>query len=186
MDGVTRLSPAAQTLAPGTYDLGLANSFMYQNGSMCRLFYDSLTASPNAAWQVFSATGVCPNGPFVRDNNGLPLTTFQPKSGSYGVPSIQNLNGAPNYWNLANLSTSYIPSDIYHSCDLVLGWVQFANSGNAIINHRAPAYDQVGDPWAMDLAGVGSIFADEENNSTPYAQISLWTTTGPLASLPCP
>jgi len=187
-DGVTNLSAAVLALTPGSVDLAIANTFMFQDHGKCKLFYDSRTSNSIAFWQAFSATGNCPNGPFVKDNNGQPLTALQPMTGTYGVPTVLRLNGVANYWLLANVNTPYTPSDIYHLCDPlgVTGWAQVANGGQPIIVHRSPAFDQAGDPWAMDLNGVGTIFADEENNSTPYAQISVWKTTGPLASISCP
>lgn len=186
-DGVTSLATPTLLLSPGTYDTKLANSFMFVNGTKCKLFYDALTVSTPSPWMDFSASGNCPSGPFTKDFGGNPLVTLQPDGASYGVPSIQKLNGIGNYWLLGNPTGSpYFPSDIYHACDLVLGAVQFANGGLPTITHRAPTFDQAADPWALDLNGVGTIFADEDNNTTPYAQISVWQTTGPLESLDCP
>lgn len=188
-DGVTALqSPAQGLLGPGPQNTANANSFMFQYNNQCWLLFDSLTTNPNAAWQAFKAAGPCPLGPFIVVNGGNPLTSLQPAAGSYGVPAVMLLNGQLNYWLLGNPS-SWVPSDIYHECDPVgpLG-ARIGNGGLPIIAHRGPAFDQAADPWPIDL-DVGTIFVDEDQNppdGAPYAVISTWKTTGPLASISCP
>lgn len=184
LDGVTNLAPPQLVLSSGPYDTLLDNSFVWFENGVFTMLYDSLTSSSSAPWQMFLATSPSPTGPFIKLNNAYYLSSFSINGGEYGGMSALRAGATLHVWTLNGAPNTYVPTDIYHFCDLA--GVRVANGGAPIITHRAPAFDQAGDPWSIDLQGTGTIFADEDNNTTPYAQISLWTMIGPLASSPCP
>lgn len=183
-NGVTSLTTPTKIISNGTYDISLANSHVWLEGSRWRMVYEANTSSN---WQMFEATAPSISGPWSKLNLGQSNPIFQVTGGAYSGPFVTVLNGLRHVWTHQSPQFgTVLPSSIYHACDPT-GFVGLtvANGGNPVVSPRS-GFDQVADPWLLDLGGVGTLFADEDNNVTPYAQISVWTTTGPLASLSCP
>lgn len=187
-DGVTNLSAPAQVLTD------VVNSFVWKEGSIYHMLYDfGVSTAPYAVYQTYGAVAAAPGGPWSKLNNGQSLPAFQTGGGATSYAPAIVLNGVRNYWTHQEPIGEWLPSDIFHGCEPVTasGILTVANDGLPIITHRvAENFDQVADMWPIDLQGIGTIFADEDNNkvnsSAPYAQISVWTASGPLASLSCP
>lgn len=188
-DGVNDLAEPQVLMVSGDWDLEMANSWpvLLPDGKV-RLFYDSIT--PSQTWEAFSARCDGPLGPCYKDP--IALKGLQTGHGAYGGGWARLIDGRFDTYYLAGpngVEFGHVPTYLYHACDASAGTVAMGNGGNPLFQ-LPPGFDQHGDPYVMDGAGLpdgrSRLYFDEVVNPEGYAHIVMASRTGSLASVSCP
>lgn len=182
--GIAFTRDATAVLSPQGSVTQWANAAPWLEGTNSwKMLVEGFTGS---VWQIFlatSTTGVA----FTLANSGNPLTTLRVASGgAAGGPcvlqSVQRRNGLYHVWIHAAPSSGNLPTDIYHftSRDLIT-W-SMVGSG-AVITHAGvdPDFDQVADPWLIEVGGVTHMYASGVHNANSTGNTILWKINASLA-----